>query len=148
MNKKYMVRLSDEERGQLLEIISKGKASAYKIKHAHILLKADINNENGWTDEQIAEAFGVHINTVRGLRQRFVEEEFVTVLNRQKRLIPGRQRKLDGAGESKLMALSCSKSPPGRAHWALRLLADRLVELRVVDSISHETVRQTLKKTS
>lgn len=148
MNKKYIVRLSDEERGQLLEIISKGKALAYKIKHAHILLKADITNEGGWTDEQIAEAFRVHINTVRGLRQRFVEEGFVTALNRQKRLIPGRQRKLDGAGEAKLIALGCRKAPEGRSRWTLHLLADRIVEMKIVDSISHETVRQTLKKTS
>jgi transposase len=149
MNKKYFVRLAEEERRQLTEIVTKGKASAHKITHAHILLKADVSAEgSGWTDTHIAESFGVDTNTIYNIRKRFVEEGFEDSLNRKKRSNPGRQRILDGAGEAKLIAMSCHQAPAGRTRWTLHLLADKLVELKVVDSISHETVRQTLKKTS
>ena len=149
MNKKYIVRLTVQERQQLEEVISKGKAPVLKITHAHILLKADVNNQAGsWTDVRIAEAFGVHPDRVYQIRQRFVEEGFEAALNRKKRLVPGQQPKLDGAAEAKLIALSCGKPPEGRIRWTLRLLSDKMVELRIVDSLSHETVRQALKKTS
>ena len=149
MNKKYIVRLTEEEHRQLTEIVTKGKASARKITHAHILLKADVNEGgSGWTDPRLAEAFGVDTNTVYNIRQRFVEEGLDESLNRKKRSIPGRQRKLDGKGEAKLIAMSCSQAPEGRIRWTLHLLADKLVEMKVVNSISHETVRQALKKTN
>lgn len=145
MKKRYIVRLSDEERKQLEEVVSKGKGAAYKIRHAHILLKADADGLN-WSDEEIAEAFSVHVNTPRNLRQRFVEEGLEAALGRKKRTRPGRQRVLDGTGEAHLIALTCSRPPEGRSDWTLRLLADNLVALEIVDSISHETVRRTLKK--
>jgi transposase len=149
MSKKYIVKLNEKERIQLEKTIAKGKTAANKITHAHILLKADANNSNNaWTDVQIAGAFGVHPDTVYLIRQRFVEEGFEAALNRKKRLVPGRELKLDGQGEANLIALSCGSPPEGRCRWTLHLLADKLVELRIVDSISHETVRQTLKKTS
>ena len=147
MNKRYVVRLADGERRQLEELVSKGKAAAQKIKHANILLKADADGE-GWTDEDIAGTFLVHANTVRGIRQRFVEEGLEAALNRKRRALPPRERILDGQKEARLIALSCSKPPEGRGRWTLRLLADKMVELEIVDSISHETVRQGLKKTS
>lgn len=146
MNKRYVVRLSDGERRELEELLSRGKAAAQKIKHANILLKADADGE-GWTDEDIAGTFLVHPNTVRGIRQRFVEEGLGSALNRKRRALPPRERILDGQKEARLIALSCSKPPEGRARWTLRLLADEMVELEIVDSISHETVRQGLKKT-
>lgn len=147
MSKKYIVRLTEEERKELEGIISKGKAAAYKIQHAHLLLKADAEGPN-WSDEKIAEAFSVHINTPRNIRQRFVEQGLEAALGRKKRTRPGRQRVLDGKGEARLIALTRSQPPEGREHWALRLLADKLVALEVVDSISHETIRRTLKKTN
>lgn len=149
MYKKYIVRLTEEERRQLTEIVTKGKASAHKITHAHILLKADVSAGGcSWTDTRIAESFGVDTNTVYNIRQRFVEGGLEESLNRKPRSMPGRQRILDGAGEAKLIALSCGQPPTGRTRWTLHLLADKLVAMKVVDSISHETVRQALKKTS
>jgi transposase len=147
MNKKYVVRLTEEERRQLENLIAKGKAAAYRIKHAHILLKADANGP-AWPDEKIAEAFRVHANTARNLRQRFVEEGLEAALNRKKRALPPREKILDGEKEARLIALSCSKPPKGRSRWSLHLLADTMVELKIVEAISHETVRQALKKTN
>jgi len=147
MNKKYIVRLSKKEREQLEKMVSGGKAAAYKIKHAHILLKADAKG-SGWTDEQIAEAFSCHLNTPRNVRQRFVEQGLEAALQRKKQKSPSRGPVLDGRGEARLIALSRSSPPEGRERWTLRLLADKLVELEVADSISHETVRQRLKKTN
>lgn len=149
MNKRYVVRLTGEERGQLWQMLSTGKTAAQKLTHAHVLLKADAGDGGAaWIDQRIAETFGVHLNTVVGIRQRFVEEGLASALNRKKRSAPGRQPKLDGRGEAKLIALHCGTPPAGRARWTLHLLADRLVEMRLVDSISHETVRKVLKKTS
>lgn len=145
--KKYIVRLSDEEREYLTEIVTKGKAAAYKIKHAHILLKADADGPNQ-TDEEIAENIFVHRNTVSGVRQRLVEEGMESALNRKKQENPPRMPKFDGEKEAKLIALRCGSPPEGYARWTLRLLADKVVELEISDSVSHETVRQTLKKTS
>lgn len=147
MNKKYIVRLSDEEREYLTEIITKGKTAAYKIRHAHILLKADADG-TGWTDAQIAETFSVHKNTVSGVRQRLVEEGIESALNRKKQENPRRIPKLDGEKEARVIALRCGNPPEGYARWTLRLLADKIAELRISDSVSHETVRQILKKMS
>ena len=147
MNKKYIVRLSDQERRGLEQLSAKGKTVAYRIRHAHILLKADADGPS-WTDWCIAEAFSCHARTVEGIRKRFVEQGLDAALNRKKREIPPREKLLDGEKEARLIALSCSKPPKGRARWTLHLLADKMVELEVVESISHETVRQTLKKTN
>jgi transposase len=145
--KKYIVRLSEEEREYLNGIITKGKAAAYKIKHAHILLKADADGPKQ-TDEEIAETFSVHRNTVSGVRQRLVEEGMESALNRKKQEKPPRMPKFDGEKEARLLALRCGSPPEGYARWTLRLPADKVVGLEISDSVSHETVRQTLKKTS
>jgi transposase len=145
MNKKYIVRLSDEEREQVAELTRTGKAAAYKIRHAQILLKADADGP-AWTDERIAESFSVSVNTVLSVRQRLVEQGLEAALNRKKQAHPSRSPRLDGEGEARLIALRCSAPPPGHARWTLRLLADQAVVLEIVEAISHETVRQTLKK--
>jgi transposase len=147
MNKKYIVRLTDEEREQLIELTTKGKAAAYKIRHANILLKADADGP-AWKDEQIADSFSVHVNTVIGVRQRFVERGLEAALNRKKQDYPSRTPIIDGEKEAKLIALRCSQPPEGCARWTLRLLASKAVEMQIVDTISYETVRQTIKKTS
>ena len=147
MNKTYVVRLTDAERESLRALVSKGKTQAYRLRHATILLKVDAEGPN-WSDERTAEAVGGHSGTVRNVRRRFVEQGFEAALERKKQHAPSRPRKLDGAQEARLIAESCSQPPAGRARWTLHLLADRLVELRIVESISHETVRQTLKKTN
>ena len=144
---KYVVRLTGPERRSLEELTAKGRTQAYRIKHAQLLLKANADGPN-WTDERIAEAIGVHANTVRNVRQRFVEAGLEAALGRKKQERPPRERILDGEKEARLIALGCSPPPKGRARWTLHLLADKLVELRIVDSISHETVRQSLKKTN
>jgi len=145
MNKKYIVRLSKDERKTLQDIISKGKAAAYKIRHANMLLKADADGPN-WPDEQIAEALSANRNTVRNLRQRFVESGMTAGLHRRKRITAPKLKALDGRQEARLIALRCSEPPSGCARWTLELLADTLVELQVVEAISRETVRRTLKK--
>jgi len=145
--KKYVVALTSEERRQLEGLIKKGKVAGYKIRHAQMLLKADQGQEGpGWPDQQIAEAFGAHLTTVECLRKRLVEEGLEAALERHKR--QNYTHKLDGDAEARLIAIACSAPPEGRSEWTLRLLADRLVELSVVDSISHMTVSRTLKKTS
>ena len=147
MPKKYVVELSAEERGYLRGIVSKGKGAARKIQHAQILLKADGGRDGpSWTDERVAEAFGVRVRTVERIRQRLVEHGLEDALNRRQGA-HGPPRKLDGAGEARLCQLACSAPPAGRERWTLGLLADGLVALRVVDSICRETVRLTLKKT-
>jgi len=147
MHKKYIVRLTGEERAQLDGMVSKGTTSARKIVHAQILLKTDRDGPN-WTDEDIAEAFGVHTSTVRSVRERFVNEGLESTLHRKEQTNPRRERILDGAKEARLIAAACGSPPDGRARWTLRLLAGKLVELEVVEEISHETVRRTLKKMS
>jgi len=145
--KKYVVELTSEERKQLKELVKKGKVAGYKIRHAQMLLKADQGKQGpGWQDKQIAEAFGAHLTTVERLRKRFVEQGLEAALEHNKR--QNYTRKLDGDAEARLIAIACSKAPEGRNEWSLRLLADRLVELSVVDSISHMTVSRTLKKTN
>lgn len=149
MKKVFIVRLTDEERSELLALIRKGKASALTLTRAGILLKAD-QGEKGesWTDAEIADALGVAPKTVFNVRRRWVEEGLTAALNRKKQECPSRTRKLDGEAEAKLVATCCTPAPEGRARWTLRLLADKLVELGTVESISPETVRGTLKKMS
>jgi len=141
--KKYIVTLTDDERETLLKIISAGKGAARRIAHARILLKAD----QGLTDDAIAEAVDVSRPTVERVRKRFVEEGLEAALDPRRPEKPPRPRKLDGRQEAQLIALACSKPPAGRVRWTLCLLADKMVELKYVDSLSYETVRRTLKKT-
>jgi transposase len=145
---KYIVRLTTDERTQLDDLIRTGTRAASVLIHARILLKADTGASGPrWDDQQIAEAVECGASTVYRVRQAFVEEGLAAALFRKKPT--GRQyRKLDGAQEAHLIALACGAPPAGRTHWTLRLLADRLVELEVVESISPECVRMTLKKTN
>ena len=145
--KKYFVTLTEEEQGQLKALVSKGKGAAYRIKHAHILLNADENGPHR-RDEDIADMLSCHVRTVANVRRRFVEEGLQGALERKKRAAPPVTPKLDGRGEARLIALACSEAPEGRSEWTLRLLADELVALGVVENISYETVRRTLKKTN
>jgi transposase len=147
MNKKYIVRLTSQERKHLEEFVSRGKRAAYRIKHANILLKADADGP-AWSDEAIAEAFSVHEHTVRNVRERFVEHGMDAALERKKQDAPSRKPILDGEKEAHLVAIACSQPPQGRARWTLQLLADEMVRLDIVESISYETVRRALKKTS
>ena len=149
MNKKYVVRLNGEERQRLQHLASIGKTAAYKVTHARILLAADQGPDGpGWADAHIAEALSVHRRTVEDVRRRLVEEGMEAALNRKKREHPPCQPKLDGAAEARLIALRCGEPPNGRMRWTLQLLADRMVTLEVVESVSRETVRRVLKKTS
>jgi transposase len=138
--KKYRVKLEADEREQLLEMTRQGEIGARKMKRAQILLKAD----EGWKDEHIIQALNTSRSTVERTRKRLVEGGLAQALNEDPR--PGQRTKLDGAAEAHLVALTCSDAPGGRDHWPLRLLADKLVELGIVESISYETVRQTMKK--
>lgn len=147
MNKKYIVRLTADERSLLENLVSKGKAAAYKIKHTNILLKVDADGP-GWSDEETAEAFGCHANTVRNVRQRLVERGLEAALERKKQQMPSRERIFNGENEARLIAVSCSEPPAGSARWTLELLADRVVELEIVEAVSGTTVGRTLKKTS
>jgi hypothetical protein len=145
MKKKYVVRLTTEERGILRTMVTKGKVAAYRIKHANILLAADADGPC-WPDWRIAEAFSCHPRSVENVRRRFVLEGLDAALERKKQVRPSRERKLDGDGEARLIAVACSKPPDGRDRWTLQLLADELVRLNVVDCICDQTVRRTLKK--
>jgi transposase len=147
MRKKYIVRLTIEERATLQTMVRKGRMAAYKIKHANILLAADVEGP-GWADARIAEAFSCHPRSVENVRRQFVLEGLTAALERKKQRQPSRERKLDGEGEARLIALACSEPPDGRDRWTLKLLAEALVRLDVVDGISDQTVRRTLKKTS
>ncbi len=140
--KKYIVKLETDEREQLLDLTSKGAIGARKMKRAQILLKAD----EGWKDADIIAALNTSRSTVERTRKRFVEGSLDKALNEDPR--PGQRPKLTGDAEAHLVALACSDAPGGRDHWPLRLLADKLVELGVVESISYETVRQAMKKTT
>jgi transposase len=146
--KKYKVTLTDEERSDLHELIAAGKGSAKRLAHARVLLKADASDGGpAWPDARIAQAVELSVATVERVRQRFVEQGFEAALVRKKQDSPSRRRTLDGAAEARLVALACSAPPDGRACWTMQLLADKLVELRVVDAVSDETVRRTLQKT-
>lgn len=140
MNKLYVVNLSDEEREGLRDLVKKGKVSARTLTRAHILLMAD----EGAKDKDIAKALHVHVNTVERTRRHLVEGGLDWALTERPR--PGAKRKLDVKQEAYLIALACSKPPEGRNRWTLRLLADSLVKLEIVEDVSHETVRQTLKR--
>jgi transposase len=137
--------LSNEERAVCQEVIKKLKGSSQKVRRAQILLKADADGP-GWTDAKIAEAFNCRVQTIENLRKRLVTEGFDVALEGKKRQEPATLPKLDGEGEAKLIAMRLGKPPAGYGHWTLHLLADELVALEVVDSISHETVRKVLKK--
>jgi hypothetical protein len=147
--KKYVVRLTSEERTKLQRLVSVGKAAARKILHAGILLQADQGPDGpAWPDVQIARGLTAHPRTIANVRQRLVEQGLEAALDRKKQVHPSRGIKLDGKAEARLIALRCSEPPQGRMRWTLHLLADKLVELKVVASVSYETVRRTLKKTS
>ena len=147
--KKYLVTLTADEREQLTALIAAGKAAAKKLAHARILLKADQSDGGpAWADEEIAEAVEVSTDTVARVRQRFVESGLEAALVRKKQGKPSRERVLDGVAEARFLAVACSDPPDGRKAWTLRMLADKLVELEVVESVSTETVRRAMKKTS
>lgn len=146
MQKKYIVRLTKEERQHLNDVIRKLKGSSQKVRRAWILLKADANGPC-WTDAQIADAYSCRTKTVENIRQRFVEQGFQQTLDGKKRDKPPRAKLLNGEQEAKIIATRLGPPPSGYANWTLRLLARRVVELEIVESISYETVRTTLKKT-
>ena len=145
MNKKYIVRLSDAERRACDNVVKKSKGSSQKARRAQILLKSDADGP-AWTDEEISEAFGCRAQTVENVRRRFVTESFESALEGQKRDTPPTLPILDGEAEAKVIAMRLGKPPAGYGRWTLRLLAEQVVELEIVESISHETIRTTLKK--
>jgi len=147
MHKKYVVRLSDEERSVCQDIIKNLKGSSQRFRRAQLLLKADADGP-GWPDAKIAEAFHCRVQTIENVRKRLVTESFERALDGKTRQEPPTPCKLDGEAEAKLIAMRLGKPPAGYGHWTLQLLADEMVALEIVESISHETVRKTLKKTA
>jgi hypothetical protein len=145
MHKKYIVRLNKTERQTLKEVVKKLKGTSQKVRRAQILLKADSDGP-AWTDTKIAEAFNCRVQTIEKLRKRLVTEGFELALNGKKRQTPPTEPLLDGRGQAQLIALRLGKPPAGYGKWTLQLLADELVALEIVESISYETVRRTLKK--
>lgn len=145
MLKKYVVRLTDQERGELLEVVKKLKGTSQRVRRAQILLKADADGAN-WTDRQIAEAYSCRVKTVENVRQRLVERGYDEALNGAKRTQPPTAKLLDGDQEAKIIATRLGTPPKGYANWTLRLLAHKVVELGIAPSVSYETVRRTLKK--
>ena len=146
--KRYVVRLSGEEREQLATLIRKGKSPARRLLKARILLKADVSQVGeGWSDSRIIEALETSASMVYRVRKQLVEEGFEAVLSRKQRAMPAVGRIFDGEKEAKLTALACSKPPKGRARWTLRLLESKVVELGIVDRASDSTIGRTLKKT-
>ena len=145
MNKTYIERLTDEERSICEATVTTETGKSEKRRRATLLLKSDTDGP-AWNDTKISEAVGCRTRTVENVRQAFVLEGFEGALGRQKRAMPPTPKLLDGVGEAKLIAMRLGKPPAGFGHWTLRLLADQLVELEIVESISPETVRQTLKK--
>ena len=149
MHKRYVVKLDKDERKELSQLVKKEKIAAKKRTHAQVLLLADCSRHGpAWKDESIAEACRVTVRTVENIRKRLVLEGLESALNRRPQVRLSRQKILDGEKEAKVIALCCGAKPSGHARWTLRLLAERAVELEIVSSISHETVRQCLKKTS
>jgi transposase len=144
MNKKYLVDLSEQECNALKHLVDSGRQGGRKIRWAHALLKANA----GWSDEKIAEAFDISVPTVQRLRQRCVEEGLDVALGARSHQPRPYARKLDGDREAQLIALASSHAPEGHTRWTLRMLADKMVELTYVESVSHETVRKALKKTT
>lgn len=147
MLKKYIVRLTDSERESLKQVVGKLKGTSQKVRRAQVLLKGDADGP-GWTDARIADAFGCRTKTVENIRERFVTKGFELTLEGEARLQPPRAKLLDGEQEAKVIAMRLGSPPAGFANWTLRLLAERVVALEIVASISHETVRRTLKKTA
>ena len=146
MAKKYILKLTVEEREELTRLVRKGNAAGWKLQRAQALLKCDQATEGpAWPDARVAEAFGVTTRSLESWRKRAVEHGPMAVLERKRRT-PSASPKLGGENEARLTALACSQPPKGRARWSLRLLAGRLVELEVVEGVSHETVRRALKK--
>jgi hypothetical protein len=149
MPKRYLVKLDADERKELSQLVKKENVAAKKRTHAQVLLLADGSRQGpAWTDEAVAEACQVTVRTVENIRKRLVLEGLQAALNRKPQVRPSRHKILDGEKEAKVIALCCGAKPPGHARWTLRLLAERIVELDIVESISHETVRQCLKKMS
>lgn len=148
LDEKYIVKLSAQERTYLKQLVASGKRAASILTNARILLKADAAHDGcSWVDTRIVEALDISLTTILRIRKRFVEQGLEAALKRKKSTRVYR-RKLDGAAEAKLIALACSQTPKGRARWTMQLLADKLVELKIVDSISDDTVHRTLKKTT
>ena len=145
MKKKYIIRLTEEERNHLQEIIKKLKGSGQKVRRAQILLKADADR-HCWTDKKISEAFNCRTKTIENIRQRFVNQGFQETLDGKTRKEPSIPKLLDGKQEARIIATRLGSAPDGYSNWSLRLLAQKVVELEIVDDISHETVRQVLKK--
>lgn len=149
MAKVYIVRLNDEERKQLVEMLGRKNLAGKKRMRAHVLLKADASKDGAaWIDSRIAEAFDVSVVTVEKIRKSYVLDGFEAAIERKKQCRPSRKPVLDGEKEARLVALCCGEVPAGYGRWTLQLLSDRLVELQVVESVSRETVRQALKKTN
>jgi hypothetical protein len=146
-NIKYRVTLTEEEREFLRKLVQKGNTAGYRIRHAHLLLALDeIPANESWTDQKIGKAYHVHIRTIGNVRKRFVEEGFEAALERKKRETPP-WIKIDGEAEAKIIALTCSAPPEGRSRWTLKLLADKVVELGILESISDHGIGDLLKKT-
>ena len=148
MGKTYKVTLTTEERQELLSIVSTGKSNAQRIKHANILLAVNEVENTPLTDQEAAKRFHCHVNTVANIRERFVEQGFEAALERKKRETPPHQPIFDGRAEARLIAIACSTPPEGRATWTMQLLADKCIELNIVEKTSDETVRTVLKKTN
>lgn len=147
MQKKYIVRLTESERETLKSVVRKLSGRSQKVRRAYILLKADAAGP-AWTDEKIAEAFSARARTIEKIRQRFVERGFGETLDGKQRQKPPTEKLLDGQQEARVIATRLGSPPAGYANWSLRLLARKVIELGIVPAISHETVRQTLKKTA
>jgi len=147
--KKYIVRLEAEERERLQQLVRSGKAAAYRIRHANVLLAVDESDAGlKMKDVEAARAFGVSVRAIEYMRQRYVEEGLEPALERRKQLRPSVQKMFDGENEAKLIAIACGPKPPGRTRWTLELLADKVVALKIVEHCSPQTVMRTLKKTS
>jgi len=148
MGIKYHVTLTEQEREELMKMVRVGKTDGYRIRHAQILLALDEIDENkDWTDKMIAKAYRTTEKSIGNLRRRFVEQGFTAALERQKRETPPKI-KIDGATEAKIVALTCTNAPNGRSQWTLRLLADKVVELGIMESVSHTAIADCLKKTN
>ncbi len=147
--KKYIVRLDAEERSRLEQLVGVGKAAAYRIRHANILLAVDESGAGPkMKDVDAARAFSVGVRSIESLRKRLVEEDLDAALDRRKQVRPSIEKMFDGEKEARLIAIACGPKPQGRARWTLELLADRVVTLKIVDRCSRQTVMRTLKKTS
>lgn len=147
MFKKYIVRLTEQERRTLREVVRKLKGSSARVRRAQVLLKTDADGPH-WTDQRIAEAYGCRTRTIEYLRQRLVTQGFDAALEKKQPESPPRAKLLDGAQEAKIIAVRLGKPPKGFANWSLRLLTEKVVELGIIDNVSHETLRKTLKKTA